>query len=142
MKRRRVVRWVQDVAAFLLAILVLAGCQTATPTVQDTPLATILPLPSATPGEPPTATPAPLGDTPAPESPTPEIRLTDAQQVVALAVADLSQQLSVTEESILVKSVEAVQWSDASLGCPQTGMLYAQGWKSRRMSITPTRTSW
>jgi hypothetical protein len=126
MKRRRVVRWVQDVAAFLLAILVLAGCQTATPTVQDTPLATILPLPSATPGEPPTATPAPLGDTPAPESPTPEIRLTDAQQVVALAVADLSQQLSVPEESILVKSVEAVQWSDASVGCPKPGMLYAQ----------------
>ena len=30
------------------------------------------------------------------------------------------------EESILVESVEAVQWPDSSLGCPQPGMLYAQ----------------
>jgi len=118
----------QAVAALMLAVLILAACGASTPAVHDTPLPTGLPVPSATLGELPSATPALLADTATPEMPAPDVHPTDAgaQQVVTLAVADLSQQLSVPEESVLVKSVEAVQWPDASLGCPQPGMLYAQ----------------
>ena len=49
-----------------------------------------------------------------------------AEKAVATAKADLMQRLGVTEEAIVVKSVEAVQWRNSSLGCPQPGMVYAQ----------------
>jgi hypothetical protein len=50
----------------------------------------------------------------------------DAEKAVAAAKADLVGRLGVTEEDIVVKSVEAIQWRDTSLGCPQLGMIYAQ----------------
>jgi hypothetical protein len=46
--------------------------------------------------------------------------------VVALARRDLAQRLKRTEATIQVASIEAVEWSDASLGCPEPGMAYAQ----------------
>jgi len=46
--------------------------------------------------------------------------------MVAVAKTDLMQRLGVTEEAILVKSVEEKQWRNSSLGCPQPGMMYAQ----------------
>ncbi len=49
-----------------------------------------------------------------------------AEQVVALAKRDLAQRLKRTEATIQVASIEAVDWSDASLGCPEPGMAYAQ----------------
>jgi len=39
---------------------------------------------------------------------------------------DLAQRLGVSVEEIEVQAVEAVEWPDASLGCPQPGMMYAQ----------------
>jgi hypothetical protein len=57
-------------------------------------------------------------DTPGPGTP--------AEEVIALARADLAQRLGVAEEEIVVRSLEAVQWPDTSLGCPQPGMMYAQ----------------
>ncbi len=44
----------------------------------------------------------------------------------ALAVADLAGRLGLPESAITVRSVESVDWPDASLGCPQPGMMYAQ----------------
>jgi hypothetical protein len=41
-------------------------------------------------------------------------------------VAYLAQHLGVAEQDILLQSVEAVDWPDASLGCPQPGLVYAQ----------------
>ena len=38
----------------------------------------------------------------------------------------LATRLSVPAETLTLISDEAVQWSDASLGCPQEGMAYAQ----------------
>jgi len=62
--------------------------------------------------------------TPEPSAPTPPPA---AEQVVRLAVEDLAQRLSLSsEETIRLVSVEAVDWPDASLGCPQPGMMYAQ----------------
>jgi hypothetical protein len=49
-----------------------------------------------------------------------------AQEVVRLAKEDLAQRLGVAVDQIQLVSVEAVNWSDTSLGCPQPGMMYAQ----------------
>jgi hypothetical protein len=49
-----------------------------------------------------------------------------AGNVVAVVIADLAQRLGVAEEEIAVNSLEATEWPDASLGCPQPGTMYAQ----------------
>ncbi len=43
-----------------------------------------------------------------------------------LAIADLAQRLGLPESAINVRTVESVEWPDASLGCPRPGMMYAQ----------------
>ena len=51
----------------------------------------------------------------------------EAEQVVELAEDELAEKLGLSPEEIRLVSVEAVEWSDASLGCPQPGMMmYAQ----------------
>ena len=47
-------------------------------------------------------------------------------ELVAQARADLAKRLSAAPDSFRVKSVEAVDWPDASLGCPQRGVMYIQ----------------
>ena len=48
-------------------------------------------------------------------------------QAVEAAKRDLAQRIGVSEGDIeLVGEVEAVTWSDASLGCPEPGKMYAQ----------------
>lgn len=49
-----------------------------------------------------------------------------ADQAVRLAREDLARRLVLAAEAIQVVSAERVEWSDASLGCPQPGMMYAQ----------------
>lgn len=51
---------------------------------------------------------------------------TPAPRPQDLAVTDLAQRLGVATTAITVRSVESVEWPDASLGCPQPGMMYAQ----------------
>ena len=46
--------------------------------------------------------------------------------LVAQAVADLARRLAIASDAIQVRMVEAAEWPDASLGCPQPGMMYAQ----------------
>jgi hypothetical protein len=48
------------------------------------------------------------------------------KQIVETAKADLAKRLSVADGEINLVSVEAVDWPDASMGCPQPGMMYAQ----------------
>jgi len=43
-----------------------------------------------------------------------------------LAVTDLAQRLGIAKSAVTVVKIEDVQWPDASLGCPQPGMMYAQ----------------
>jgi hypothetical protein len=65
--------------------------------------------------------------TPQPSLEASEINLpAAAEPSVRLARADLAQRLGLAPEAIKLVSVEAVEWSDASLGCPQPGMMYAQ----------------
>jgi hypothetical protein len=67
-----------------------------------------------------TMTPLPTTE-PAEVEPPPE-----AERVVQLAREDLAQRLGLAPDAMRLVSVEAVDWSDASLGCPQPGMMYAQ----------------
>jgi hypothetical protein len=62
---------------------------------------------------------------------TPQRELTFGPQLVA-ARRDLAGRIGVTEREILFVSANSKTWSDASLGCPEPGLQYAQaevpGW--------------
>ncbi len=45
---------------------------------------------------------------------------------IALAKKTLCAKLGVSVEAVQVDRAEAVDWPDASLGCPEKGMMYAQ----------------
>ena len=53
-------------------------------------------------------------------------RMTGEELVTAMAKEDLARRLDVSIQQIEVLSAEYVEWPDASLGCPQPGMMYAQ----------------
>jgi hypothetical protein len=85
--------------------------------------------PSDEPTIPSTSTPEPQPTTgvPTPSAePTVGVVPPEAQDVVALARQDLAQTLDVDQGAIEVSAVEAVEWPDASLGCPEPGQMYAQ----------------
>jgi hypothetical protein len=48
------------------------------------------------------------------------------EKIVTQARDDLVKQLSLNADQIEVVDVSSVTWPDASLGCPQPGMVYAQ----------------
>ncbi len=49
-----------------------------------------------------------------------------AQQAVLAAKRDMASRLGVPIEEVRVVQVEAVEWPDASLGCPEPGKMYIQ----------------
>lgn len=49
-----------------------------------------------------------------------------ARELVLRAQTQLAQKLGIDMKDISLESIEAVEWPDTSLGCPQMGMLYAQ----------------
>ena len=49
-----------------------------------------------------------------------------AQVLIDSGKEDLSQKLGVKKDEIRLMQIELVDWPDASLGCPQLGMFYAQ----------------
>ncbi len=49
-----------------------------------------------------------------------------SKELVAQAIKDLSLRINTPMQKISLKSVEAVDWPDASLGCPEEGRMYAQ----------------
>ena len=65
--------------------------------------------------------------TPQPSLESSEVNLpAAAEPSVKMARADLAQRVGLAPEAIKLVSAEGVEWSDASLGCPQPGMMYAQ----------------
>lgn len=54
------------------------------------------------------------------------MELPNASPQVQAAAMDLSKRLSIPLDQIEVVGMEAVVWPDASMGCPQPGMVYAQ----------------
>ncbi len=63
-------------------------------------------------------------ETPA-SSPGPAIPA-EYQNIADEAIRLVANQLGISPDEVTVLSVEPVTWSDASLGCPQPGMMYAQ----------------
>lgn len=106
-------RWTTVV---LVSTLLLAACG---PAPTPTPSTGFL-----SPVEQPTVTLPESSDLP-PES-VRELSAPQAQSVAATAIADLAARLGLPAESIKVVTVREVTWPDASLGCPQPGMMYAQ----------------
>ena len=51
---------------------------------------------------------------------------TELTGIIDGMIADLAGRLAVAESAVTVVSVDDVTWADASLGCPQPGMSYAQ----------------
>lgn len=49
-----------------------------------------------------------------------------SEEILASAVADLAKQFDIPSDQIKLVSMERVEWSDTSLGCPQEGYMYAQ----------------
>jgi len=116
---------VRPLVAALACMLLAAACGSS-PTPQGAPRA-----PSATPAPPSSAPAAPSatptgGPTAEPTkgvvAPSPSADM----KVVLSAREDLARRLGVGPEAVAVRSVEAVTWPDASLGCPQPGVMYAQ----------------
>jgi hypothetical protein len=48
------------------------------------------------------------------------------ENLVRQAKADLARRLAITDDQVDLVELKAVVWPDASLGCPQPGMMYAQ----------------
>ncbi len=95
---------------------------------------TATPTPSATPSPSGAARPA-SPTTPEPTAvPTPVVSVqglsgapTQAEPSVRTAAADLAGRLGLPEGAeVTLKAVTERQWPDASLGCPQPGVVYAQ----------------
>jgi hypothetical protein len=91
-----------------------------TPTMSSASEPQTKPPPGTPPIEEESVTTQPGSGTPATKVPS------SARQVVELAREDLARKLDLSPGEIWVSSVEAVEWSDSSLGCPQPGMDYAQ----------------
>jgi len=138
-------RWVYQLGVALLMALFLAGCDglpvapaaapvpgrsltepTATPqveraVVEPTAMATVTAAPTEEPveetardgiGVPPGGEMSTIGGSPT--------------QLIERAKAEVAGLARSSAESVQVVSVEAVDWSDSSLGCPKPGMMYAQ----------------
>lgn len=52
--------------------------------------------------------------------------LPGSETPLAAALADLAKQIGIPADQISLVSMEAKEWSDTALGCPQEGMMYAQ----------------
>lgn len=74
--------------------------------------------------DPPGDSPTTITETPTTVTTTPGI--TQPEDRLDQAVADLAGRLRVGPEEIEVIRFEEITWSDGSLGCPQPGMSYTQ----------------
>jgi hypothetical protein len=110
--------------ALLAALLVAigAGCRTQSlpPARVATRVAAAVQEVSAT------ATAVYTGLSAAEAEPTAIVPPAEAREAVRLAIEDLIKRRGLRAPDIRLLRVEAVEWSDTSLGCPQADMVYAQ----------------
>lgn len=122
-------RWM----AALVLVVMLAGCAAPPAPVaptSDGSRSVTEPTPTPAPPEP-TPTPEAAEEEPAPLEPRPRggDNMTVGGRPTALierAKTELAADASFSAEQVEVVSVEQVEWSDSSLGCPKAGMMYAQ----------------
>lgn len=101
-----------------VALLALAGCQSLPPLGPAAGQPAASPT-AAAPSEAPTEATAPAEAAPIGQEET-------VQRPEQFAAQDLAQRLAVPVEDVTVVEVAEVEWPDASVGCPQPGMMYAQ----------------
>jgi hypothetical protein len=113
-------RIVQLLAIGVIAGLLATGC--AEPPTS--------PAPGRAPASPTRpASPQPNTPSPAAAAPAKPAALTAGpadSEVVSQAKSDLAKRIGVAVGEIKTRSVEEVNWPDASLGCPEPDMMYAQ----------------
>jgi hypothetical protein len=119
-------RWVPLVILFMC---IVGSCNPSPSASENSP--DVKPLePQGTPSRAPVSTPSPGAAIQESETQTnpslPIPALSDPQALIEKAKADLAQRLSVSDTQISLVKIDQVIWSDASLGCPQAGMTYAQ----------------
>ncbi|MGQ9598702.1 MAG: hypothetical protein ACUVWZ_04735 [Anaerolineae bacterium] len=110
---------------FLVSIALVAGPGLTLAGCGPSPTEGASPLPTASLELSPVQTPEGPGELTQEPELDPHI-----SGLVDQAKEDLSQRIQIPSERIAVQSVEAVQWRDSSLGCPEPGMYYL-------MVITP-----
>lgn len=124
----------QIAAAVSTAVLIGAACALgllspgcsrpdASPRASATPISNG--SPAASQGPPVTPVPLPSATPPAGEAPT-VVAPSGAAAALAAARRDLAQRQKLEESRITLVRIEAVDWPDSSLGCPQPGMMYLQ----------------
>lgn len=102
---------------------------TDTPEAPATPTDSPLPTPVAERGaESPVATPEDRSvSEPSPlATPGEESTMSDLDRLVERSIADLAETLEIDVDEIILVETEETDWPDASLGCPEDGMMYAQ----------------
>ena len=109
----------------LLALSVLTACAAPPAGPAFSPLS---PIATPVPADTTSGTVVPEGPMPTltPKTAAPGVTPGQRQDTRDLALTDLAAKLGVTPAEITVKAVEPIEWPDASLGCPQSGMMYAQ----------------
>ncbi|MFN8482654.1 MAG: hypothetical protein U0768_06375 [Anaerolineae bacterium] len=113
-------RWI--LAIFGLGLVVLVAACGAAPS--GSPAAAATPPRAAVPTQP-APTPAPQAVTP-PRPEAAKLPAAGSAAAVANAQADLARRLGVATASTTVVQSEPMTWPDASLGCPQPGVMYMQ----------------
>jgi hypothetical protein len=93
--------------------------------IEAAPTATALPVEIVEPGSPvlPTSPVAEPGAAPVQGLAQP---VPGSEAALAAAITHLIQQTGLPPDQITVTSIQPMEWPDASLGCPQEGMMYAQ----------------
>jgi len=116
----------------VIVVLLIGACNAPVETIEATPTKRTTPVergvsPLAEPVSP--LAPAPLNSPPTTPTLEQEAKVGPAATLRAL----VAEQLNVAEITLKLVSAESVTWRDASLGCPQPGMEYAQvltpGWQ-------------
>jgi hypothetical protein len=94
------------------------------PASPDLPTEIIEPTTPISPGHEAGPTHAPQGATMADDD-TAQV-IPGSEEALAKAIEDLAQRTGAPPDEITLVSMEAIDWSDTSLGCPQEGFMYAQ----------------
>lgn len=117
----------QDIAAEAQSVPAATATAAPTPAPTATPVA---PAPAPTRTLPTEIIEEPVSPVAPNQVPMPDQLPNNApagsETAVKAAIEDLIKQTGLSAGQITVVAVEAVDWNDSSLGCPQEGFMYAQ----------------
>ncbi len=112
--------------AILLLTMAVVACRGETPASPSTPASSPIPTPPGKSILQPTPSPKNTSEPSRVSTPQPETSCPSCGSIEEQAREALADWLGISSEEIEIVEVEEVEWPDASLGCPQPGMVYAQ----------------